>query len=159
MPSLHLDVIAVGKLKEGYWTDACSEYLKRLSRYTKVTVTEVSDAGERSESTVDLVLRAQAGLLKQRISHDSYKMALDRAGTQLSSEELADLIVRLQNQGVSRLSFIIGGSWGLDASIKKDADLLLSLGLMTFPYNLARVVLLEQLYRCFSIINKAPYHK
>ena len=159
MPSLQIDIIAVGKLKEKFWESACREYLKRLSHSAKVTVTEVSDLGVRSNNAVDLVLRAEARLLEQRIPSNSYKVVLDSAGTQLSSEDFADLLVKLQNQGVSRLSFVIGGSWGLDASIKKDADLLLSLGPMTFPHNLARVMVLEQLYRCFSIINNAPYHK
>ena len=156
---MKIDIIAVGKLKERFWESACKEYLKRLSHSAKVVVTEVSDLGARSNNAVDLVLRTEARLLEQRIPPDSYVVALDSAGTQLSSEGFADLVSDLQNTGINHLSFIIGGSWGLDASIKRKADSLLSFGPMTLPHNLARVVLLEQLYRCFSIIAKTPYHK
>jgi 23S rRNA (pseudouridine1915-N3)-methyltransferase len=154
-----IDVIAVGKLKEGFWVDACAEYRKRLSRYTALEVHEVPDRAARSNAERELALAAEANGLRQRIAPGSHLIVLDSAGTQLTSEGIATLLRSLQDAGTRRLSFVIGGSWGVENSLKQEADLLLSFGAITLPHNLARVVLLEQLYRAFRIIAGEPYHK
>jgi 23S rRNA (pseudouridine1915-N3)-methyltransferase len=155
---LHIDIIAVGKLKERFWREACAEYLKRLGRYAKVAVSEVPDKSSRTEGSEKAVLRAEAALLQPRLG-DSFVVMLDERGRRFSSEQIAALMADWQNEGVAAVSFVIGGSHGIDAALKQQADLLLSLGAITLPHNLARVVLLEQLYRGFRIINGEPYHK
>jgi 23S rRNA (pseudouridine1915-N3)-methyltransferase len=156
---LHINIVAVGRLKEDYWVSACAEYAKRLSRYATLSVNEVPDRGARSPSDVSLLLRAEASHLRQRLSHASYVIMLDSGGRQFSSEQIAALLGNLRDEGVRDLSFVIGGSWGLDAAFKQEADLLLSFGPITLPHNLARVVLLEQIYRGFRILKGEPYHK
>jgi 23S rRNA (pseudouridine1915-N3)-methyltransferase len=157
--SLHIDVIAVGKLKEDYWIQACANYYKRLARYAALTLTEVNDQGARSTSEQANALRVEASQLRRKIPKDAYVVMLDSAGAQLSSEGIADFIRNLQDRGGRRACFVLGGSWGLDKELKAEAGMLLSLGPITLPHNLARVVLLEQLYRAFKIITHEPYHK
>jgi 23S rRNA (pseudouridine1915-N3)-methyltransferase len=159
MAGLRLDIVAVGRLKEDYWVRACAEYRKRLSRYATLSISEVAAQSASSEADCGRVLREEAVRLRQRLAAGACTVVLDRAGRQFTSEEMAAHIVELQNHGVSRLAFVIGGSWGIDETLKAEADLLLSFGTMTLPHNLARVVLLEQLYRWFRIINGEPYHK
>jgi 23S rRNA (pseudouridine1915-N3)-methyltransferase len=159
MAGPHIDIIAVGRLKEEYWAAACAEYRKRLGRYATLTVNEVPDRAERSSDDAALVLRTEAAHLRRKLVPNARVIVLDSGGRQLTSEQLADLLREAQDQGPGRLSFVIGGSRGVDASLKKEADLLLSFGAITLPHNLARVVLLEQLYRAFRIINGEPYHK
>jgi 23S rRNA (pseudouridine1915-N3)-methyltransferase len=156
---LHINIIAVGRLKEDYWVSACAEYRKRLTRYATLTIGEVPARSAHTETERDLALSAEASRLRQKLASDSYVVMLDSAGKQFTNEQFATHLVELQNRGVSKLEFVIGGSWGLDETLKQEADLLLSFGRMTLPHNLARVVLLEQLYRTFRIINGDPYHK
>lgn len=159
MPALHIALLAVGKLKERFWEEACAEYQKRLGRYARLSIIEIPDKSIRTEGTADAILSAEAQAIRQKLPSDSYRIALDSTGEQLTSEGLALLITNLQNRGVSDLTFLIGGSHGIEVSLKREADMLLSFGAITLPHNLARVVLLEQLYRSFRIINGEPYHK
>jgi 23S rRNA (pseudouridine1915-N3)-methyltransferase len=159
MAGVRIDVLAVGKLKEEYWVQACDEYLKRLSRYAKMQVVEVPDLGAKSDKDIESVLSEEAQSLRRRLAPSTFVVAMDQGGKQLSSEQLADELSTLQSKGTSHISFVIGGSWGIEATFKKQADLVVSLGTITLPHNLARVVLLEQLYRAFRIINGEPYHK
>jgi 23S rRNA (pseudouridine1915-N3)-methyltransferase len=159
MAGLHIDIVAVGKLKERFWEEACAEYLKRLTRYAKVKVVEVPDRSSKTEGSADAVIGAEALAVRQRLAPGSYLIALDSTGEQLTSEGLALLLAKLQNEGTGGVTFLVGGSHGIDAGLKREADLLLSFGAITLPHNLARVVLLEQLYRSFRIINGEPYHK
>ncbi|MDR0347273.1 MAG: 23S rRNA (pseudouridine(1915)-N(3))-methyltransferase RlmH [Coriobacteriales bacterium] len=159
MSGLRIDVIAVGKLKEGYWVEACAEYAKRLSRYVTLNISEVPDRAERSSDDAALVLRTEAAQLRKRIASGSRIIMLDSGGRQFTSEQIAALLREAQDHATRQLSFVIGGSRGIDADLKKEADLLMSFGAITLPHNLARVVLLEQLYRAFSIITATPYHK
>jgi 23S rRNA (pseudouridine1915-N3)-methyltransferase len=159
MAGTHIDIIAVGRLKERYWTDACAEYRKRLGRYVALSVSEVPDRAARSQAERGLALAAEASALRQRIAPGSHLIVLDSAGVQLTSEGIAEVLGTLQDAGIRRLSFVIGGSWGVDEALKREADLLLSLGAITLPHNLARVLLLEQLYRAFRILTNEPYHK
>ena len=154
---MRLSVIAVGKLKERYWREASDEYLKRLSAYATVRVAEIPDrdpargeARALAEEGVD-VLRA--------IPEGAYVIALDLGGKQLSSEAFSARLDALALDGRSTVAFLIGGSLGLDAPVIARADERLSLGPMTLPHNLARVVVLEQVYRAFRISRGEPYHK
>jgi 23S rRNA (pseudouridine1915-N3)-methyltransferase len=156
---LHVDILAVGRLKEGYWSAAAAEYLKRLTRFAKVTVRELPDQGLRSTGTPEQVLATEAASIRAALPVDSCAIALDSAGEQLTSPGFAELIAQEQNRGFGRVTFIIGGSHGLAHEVKRDAARLLSFGNITLPHNLARIVLLEQLYRAFSILNNSPYHK
>ncbi|HBT94988.1 MAG TPA: 23S rRNA (pseudouridine(1915)-N(3))-methyltransferase RlmH [Coriobacteriia bacterium] len=156
---MRLDILAVGKLKEEYWVKACDEYLKRLGRYAQIQVVEVPDGSAKSAYDIDSVLSEEATAIRRKLTPNTYLIALDQAGKQPTSEGLARELSNLQTRGHSHLSFIIGGSWGLEQALKKQADTTLSLGAITLPHNMARVVLLEQLYRSFRIINGEPYHK
>jgi 23S rRNA (pseudouridine1915-N3)-methyltransferase len=156
---LHIDIFAVGKLKEKFWVDACAEYRKRLNRYATVSVNEVNDRAARSSVERVRALRVEAEALRQRIDHDSPIIMLDREGRQFSSEQIAGLLGNFKDEGIRNLSFVIGGSWGLDEAFKQEANLLLSFGPITLPHNLARLLLLEQIYRAFKILKGEPYHK
>lgn len=146
---LKITVIAVGKLKERFWRDACAEYSKRLGGYCNLTVREIPDSNHEQEST--LVLEA--------LPENATIIVLDIQGRETSSEALASQIERYTVEGVSHLVFVIGGSDGLTNAVKERASLRMSFGPITLPHNLARVVLLEQVYRAFKIIKREPYHK
>lgn len=146
---LKITVIAVGKLKERFWRDACAEYSKRLGGYCNLTVREIPDSNREQEST--LVLEA--------LPENATIIVLDIQGKETSSEALASQIERYTVEGVSHLVFVIGGSDGLTNAVKERASLCMSFGPITLPHNLARVVLLEQVYRAFKIIKREPYHK
>lgn len=146
---LKITVIAVGKLKERFWRDACAEYSKRLGGYCNLTVREIPDSNREQEST--LVLEA--------LPENATIIVLDIQGKETSSEALASQIERYTVEGVSHLVFVIGGSDGLTNAVKERASLRMSFGPITLPHNLARVVLLEQAYRAFKIIKREPYHK
>ena len=159
MAGSRIDIIAVGKLKEAYWAQACDEYVKRLGRYAKIQVVELADLSAKSDKDIALVLSEESQLIRRRLASATFVVAMDQTGKQVTSEQLAEMLNSLHNRGHSYLSFVIGGSWGLASDFKKQADMTLSLGAITLPHNLARVVLLEQLYRGFRILNGEPYHK
>jgi 23S rRNA (pseudouridine1915-N3)-methyltransferase len=158
MPALHLTILAIGKLKERYWRDACDEYAKRLQPYCKLQVSEFNDV-DPAKAGGDVRARAQeATSLERALPQGSYTIALDREGREASSEDLAVLIRKLTQQ-TSHIAFLIGGPTGLDASLLQRADARLSFGPLTLPHNLARVVLFEQLYRAAKINAGEPYHR
>ncbi len=155
-------VISVGKLKEKYLKDAIAEYAKRLGKYCKLELLEVADekipdnAGSAAESAV----RAKEGeRILKFVRDDAYVITLEIDGAQLSSESLSERIENLGIQGKSHIIFIIGGSIGLGEEVRGRSDFALSFSKMTFPHQLMRVILLEQIYRSFRIINGEPYHK
>ncbi|MDD7402347.1 MAG: 23S rRNA (pseudouridine(1915)-N(3))-methyltransferase RlmH [Butyribacter sp.] len=159
---MKITILTVGKIKEKYFTDAIKEYSKRLSRYCKLEMIEVADektlegASQREEE----IIRTREGeRLKKYIKEDSYVIALAIEGKQYSSEDFSEKIRHLGVQGKSHITFIIGGSIGLSDEILKNAKELLSFSKMTFPHQLMRVVLLEQIYRAYRIMNGEPYHK
>ncbi len=156
---MRIDIIAVGKLKERYWADACNEYLKRLKPYTRISVCEVSDRSLRTCDNDDQIRVLEAQDIMRSSHPSAFQVVLDSRGEQLDSEQFAGRIIELQNNGSSHISFVVGGSVGTDDQVKDKANLVLSFGAITLPHNLARVVLLEQLYRAFKIINGEPYHK
>ena len=143
---MHINLVCVGNLKESYLRDAAAEYSKRLSRFCRLTLTQTAESRPDREKTA--ILRACKGV----------KIALCVEGERLSSTELADRI-REYEQHTSCITFIIGGSEGLDDEVKAAADLRLSFSDMTFPHQLMRVMLLEQIYRAYTINNNIKYHK
>jgi len=159
---MKITLVTVGKIKEKYLRDAIHEYSKRLSRYCKLEMIEVADekTPDQASETVEEQIRDKEGerILKY-LKDDMYVITLEIAGKMLSSEELADKIEKLGIQGHSSIAFVIGGSIGLGREVLKRSDYSLSFSKMTFPHQLMRVVLLEQIYRSYRIINKEPYHK
>ena len=152
-------VIAVGKLKERFWVDACAEYLKRLGPYAKTKVVELADCAAERAGGVEAALEREAEAILAAIPVRARVVLLDIEGTQLSSEGLAAHIDELALAGESDLAFVLGGPYGVADSVKERADEALSFGAITLPHNLARVVLLEQLYRACRISRGEPYHK
>lgn len=159
---MRITIICVGKIKEKYWTDAIAEYTKRLSRYVKLDIVEVKDektSENLSDTEEKLILFKEAERIFRAIPVDSYICTLEIMGGQRSSEELAKEIKKLEINGKSHISFIIGGSLGLHEDIINRADMHLSFSKMTFPHQMMRVVLLEQIYRAYKINSGEPYHK
>ncbi len=155
-------MITVGKIKEKYLKDAIDEYVKRLSRYCKLEIIEVADEKTPDNASVaacDAIRAKEAERILKYLIEDAYVITLEIKGKQLTSEELAEKIDRLGVQGTSHIIFIIGGSIGLGKEVLKKSDFALSFSKMTFPHQLMRVMLLEQVYRSYRIINGEPYHK
>lgn len=157
-----IQIICVGKLKENYLKDAQKEYLKRLSRFCKVQVTEIDEekAPEAaSPAQEEKVRQKEAERIQKALGKSAIVIALALEGQEMTSPGFSELINHLMLEGKSEVAFIIGGSTGLDPSIIKGADHRLCLSKMTFPHQLARVVLLEQVYRGFKIMKNETYHK
>lgn len=154
---MRLDLVCVGRLKERHWREAAGEYLKRLGPYARVTVTEVPDRDVTADEARALEAEA-AGILKA-LPEDAVVVALEIGGRARTSEEMADWLESLGTSGRSRVAFVVGGAAGLHPEVLARADERLSLGPLTLPHQLARVVLLEQLYRAFRIIKGEPYHR
>lgn len=156
---LHITVIAVGKLKERFWADACNEYLKRLSAYANVSVKELADVDPARCGGEQAEIDAESNAILESIPNGSRSFLLDIPGKLISSEGLAEAIDDCALSGNNDLCFIIGGSCGVNESVRRAVNRKISLGRITLPHNLARVVLLEQLFRAFKIIKGEPYHK
>lgn len=155
-------VICVGKIKEKFYTQAVEEYAKRLSRYGKLEIIEVADekTPDQASETVNRMIKDKEGeRILAQIRDDAYVVALAIEGKMLDSEELAEKIEALGVSGTSHITFIIGGSLGLSEKVIRRADYSLSFSKMTFPHQLMRVILLEQIYRGCRIIHHEPYHK
>ena len=159
---MKITLITVGKIKEKYFTDAIAEYAKRLSRYCKLEIVEVADEKTpdgASEALENQIKEKEGERILSKVPDGAYVVALAIEGKQLDSAELADKMEKWNVNGVSHLVFIIGGSLGLTPKVLNRADFKLSFSKMTFPHQLMRVVLLEQVYRSFRIRNNEPYHK
>ncbi len=159
---LTVNIICVGNLKEKYLKDAVDEYKKRLSAFCKFDIIEIAEqrlSDKPSESEINSALEKEAEKIMQKVPKGSAVIPMAIEGKQLSSEKLADTVSDFALKGFSSISFIIGSSFGLSQNIKLKANLLLSMSKMTFPHQLARVMLCEQIYRAFSIINHTKYHK
>ena len=152
---MKITLITVGKIKEKYLKDAIAEYSKRLSRYCKLEIIEVAD--EKTPDNASEIVEGER-ILKY-VKDDAYVITLEINGKMLTSEELSEKIDTLGVQGTSHIIFIIGGSIGLGNAVLKRSDYALSFSKMTFPHQLMRVILLEQIYRSYRIINGEPYHK
>ncbi len=152
---MKINVVAIGKIKEKYFQDAIEEYLKRSSRYADVKVIELSDAPPSKSAGEQQRIESDSLLSKAK----GFTIAMDSRGKQLSSEELAKLIDAKCADGVGEFSFLIGGSHGHTDELRSKADMMISFGKNTFPHQLFRVILLEQIYRALSINAGTPYHK
>ena len=158
---MKITLVTVGKIKEKFFEDAIKEYSKRLSRYCKLEILQVADekTPEGASEAVELQIKEKEGQrILSLIRDDAYVIALAIEGKMLDSE-LAERIEKLGVSGISQIVFVIGGSLGLSAQVMKRADYALSFSRMTFPHQLMRVVLLEQIYRSYRIMNHQPYHK
>ena len=159
---MKVTIITVVKIKEKYLKDAIAEYTKRLSKYCKLEIIEVADEktpDNASEVVEDAIRSKEAERILKYVKEDAFVITLEIGGKMLSSEELADKIDQLGVQGTSHIIFIIGGSIGLGKEVLAKSDYALSFSRMTFPHQLMRVILLEQIYRSYRIINGEPYHK
>lgn len=159
---MKITVAAVGKIKEKFYEDAIAEYSKRLSRYCKLEIVQVPDekTPDNASEVVELQIKEkEGGRLLARIPDSAYVIALAIEGTMLDSEALAGKINTLGVTGTSQIVFVIGGSLGLSEEVLARADYKLSFSKMTFPHQLMRVILLEQIYRSYRIISGQPYHK
>lgn len=159
---MKITIICVGKVKEKFYQDAIAEYAKRLSKYCKFEILEAADEktpDKCSENEEQLILMKEAERIKKLIRPDMYVYALAIKGKKLDSVSFASQIEQLALTGKSSIAFVIGGSLGLHSSILDRADRLLSFSDMTFPHQLMRVILSEQIYRAYRIISKEPYHK
>ena len=159
---LTVSIVCVGKLKEKYLRDAYDEYAKRLSAFCKLQLIELDETriGDKpSQKEIDLVVEKEGEKILAKIPQTASVVALCIEGKQWSSEELADFMSRQPTLGVSHIAFVIGGSYGLSPAVKQRAGVKLSFSKMTFPHQLFRVLLTEQIYRAFQIEKGSPYHK
>lgn len=159
---MNISIVTVGKLKEKYLKMGIDEYLKRLNSYAKVEVIEVADEKapeELSESEMIQVKQKEGERILAKISQDAYVIALAINGKMQSSEELADTLDKLATYGKSKIAFIIGGSLGLSDEVLKRSNEQLSFSKMTFPHQLMKLILVEQIYRAYRINRGEPYHK
>lgn len=159
---INITLITVGKIKEKYFTDAIAEYSKRLGRYCKLNIIELKDEptpDNPSENERQQVLKKEGARILEKIPKSCYVVPLCIEGKQKTSEELSDFIQKTATDGYNEIVFIIGGSMGICDEVKAKADFKLSFSKMTFPHQLMRVILLEQIYRAFNIADGGKYHK
>ena len=156
---MRITIVAVGKLKERFWSDACAEYLKRLKPYARVEVKEIPDSDPASNGGIEGSKDKEARKILAAIPDESHVILLAIEGKQRSSEAFSRHIDELALRGSSDLCFVIGGSDGVAPAVTRRADETFSFGQITLPHNLARIVLLEQIYRAFKISRGEPYHK
>ena len=159
---MNITLVTVGKIKEKYFRDAIAEYQKRLSKYCRLEIVEVADEktpDKASETEEAQIRQREAARILKAVRDNAYCIALTIDGKKRESDNQATHIEQLGLSGKSNLVFVIGGSLGLHDSVVQRADETLSFSELTFPHQLMRVILLEQIYRCFRIINNEPYHK
>lgn len=158
---MNINFIAMGKLKEGYFREACAEYQKRLSAFARVTVCEPEPQPLPQNPSAAQISASLEREARDILTHtgSGFNIALCVEGKSFSSERLAERIQQIANNGISTVNFIVGSSFGLAESLKEKCHMRMSMSEMTFPHSLARVMLFEQVYRAFSIINNGKYHK
>lgn len=159
---MNITIVCVGKLKERYWVEAVQEYSKRLSKYCTLTINELKEEktpDNPSPAEAIAVKEAEGKNILKQIKKEAYVIALEIQGKELTSEALSEKIESLGITGRSDVVFLIGGSMGLSKEVLSRADFRLSFSKMTYPHQMMRVILLEQIYRCFKIIRKETYHK
>lgn len=157
-----VSVICVGKLKEKFYTEAVAEYTKRLSRHCKLEILELPECrlgDDPSPAEIQKALATEAAAIRDRLPKGGAVIAMCIEGKSCSSQELSRRITEFGVMGKTQLTFLIGGSFGLDEGLKKEADWRLSMSPMTFPHHLARIMLLEQIYRAYQIAEGTRYHK
>ena len=159
---LKITVVCVGKIKEKYWIDAIAEYSKRLTRYCRLDIIEVADektSDDAPPAICDQIKKKEAERILKNIDDHAFVCTLEIAGKRFTSEGFADFLDKKALSGVSHIQFVIGGSLGLHESVLKRSDQGISFSDMTFPHQMMRVVLLEQIYRSYKILSGEPYHK
>lgn len=159
---MKISIVCVGKIKESFYREAVAEYAKRLSRYCRLEIIEVADekTPEGASLQMEEQIRDKEGRrILEKLQEDAFVCTLEIGGKKLSSEGLAQWMEKLTVGGTSHIMFVIGGSLGLHESVSRRADLAISFSEMTFPHQLMRVILTEQIYRAFRIIHGEPYHK
>ena len=159
---MKIRLICVGRLKEHFYTEAAAEFVKRLSRYCETEIVEVPDEkvpDSPAPAEIEKVKTAECRRIEAKLQPGDCVIALDPRGRQVSSEGLSEMLSGLMVSGKSRIVFLIGGSHGLTAELRKAADHVLSFSSMTFSHQIFRIMLLEQVYRAFKIMNGEPYHK
>lgn len=159
---MNINILCVGKIKEKYLRDACGEYSKRLGKYCKLNIIEVDDEKtlDKASAAEELIILSKEGdRLRRKLPKDTELISMAIEGERYDSVAFANMLQSQMNKGVSNITFVIGGSLGIDSTIKKDSAQLISFSDMTFPHQLMRVMLLEQVYRSFRILSGEPYHK
>ncbi|MBO4848542.1 MAG: 23S rRNA (pseudouridine(1915)-N(3))-methyltransferase RlmH [Clostridia bacterium] len=159
---MKIRILCTGRLKERFYTEAAAEFSKRLSRFCEFEILELPDEkvpDDPSPAQIEAVKRTECRRMEEKLGAGEYVIALDPRGKQLSSEELSEAFSDAMLRGRSRITLLIGGSHGLTQEIRGRADLVLSFSRMTFSHQIFRIMLLEQIYRAFKIMNGEPYHK
>lgn len=159
---MNITIIALGKLKEKYMRDFCAEYEKRLSAFCKLQIVELNPkalSDKPSQAEIDAALSEEAKMIRAKIPQNAYVFSMCIEGKQMTSPEFSQKITDIGLQGKSNIVFLLGSSFGLDEQLKKESHFKFSMSKMTFPHQLARVLLLEQIYRAFQIASGGKYHK
>ena len=159
---LNVTLLCVGKLKEAYWRDACAEYEKRLGAFCRIRLVEVAEErlpDHPSAAQITATIEAEGKRLLDQLPKDCAVIPLCIEGKEMDSPALASRMQKMAVEGISHIAFAIGGSWGLSDAVKNRATLRLSMSPMTFPHQLARVMVLERIYRAFQITSGGKYHK
>lgn len=159
---MNIQIVCIGKLKEKYWTEAVAEYSKRLSRFCTLEIVELKESRlpDRASAAEEKLVKQEEGReILKAIKPGSFVITLEILGKQLDSPQLAEKISQLSLEGKSNIAFVIGGSLGLSEEVSQRADFKLSFSKMTFPHQMMRVILLEQIYRAFKINRNETYHK
>ncbi len=161
MFSINIRIVAVGKLKESFYQKGVDHYLKRLSPYASIDIKEIPEAKEKGKgsSAEKQVLQEEGVAIQRYLRSDSVPIVLAPEGKSFSSAELALYLEMLPVRGKSKIDIVVGGPLGLSGEVKRKGELLLSLSELTFPHRLARLIIMEQLYRCFKINKSEPYHR
>ncbi|PLX90591.1 MAG: 50S rRNA methyltransferase [Desulfuromonas sp.] len=155
---MKLHLLCVGKLSEPWLRDGCQMYVSRLQHYLPLRITELKECKTGSKPDLSRITTMEGDSLLQKVGPDGLLVALDGGGKQLDSPGLANLLEQQMLSGVSEMTFVIGGPYGLSDAVRLRADRLLSLSAMTFTHQMARLILLEQLYRAGTILRREPYH-
>ena len=159
---MNIDIICIGNLKESFWREGAGEYIKRLKNYCNLEIIQIKETPlpkNATEKDEEKVIESESNAILSKLKKQSYVVALDVKGKEYSSESFAERIETLAVEGKSRIVFIIGGSLGLSKEACSQADIRMSFSQMTYPHQLMRVILLEQIYRAFKINNGETYHK
>ena len=156
---MNIKIIALGKIKEKFLKDGTDEFMKRLTPYSSIEIFELHPIEIKDENLTEKVLQEEGEKILDIIKRDSFVITLEIEGKQLSSEEFSHKIQEISNSGISELVFVIGSSCGLSKEVSKRADFKMSLSKMTFLHQFARLILVEQIYRAFKILNHEKYHK
>lgn len=158
---MNIRIICLGKIKEAYLSEGINEYKKRISKYANIEIIELSDEiipSSPSEKEIQIIKQKEAEKISKYIKPSDYVCCLDLTGKQLSSEEFADKIQNITLKGYSTIDFIIGGTVGLDKDLVHNSNFVISFSKLTFPHQLIRFFLTEQIFRCFKILNNEKYH-